>query len=244
MKSLLIKLSTFLLAITFLSGCKTNNVLDQVNFEVAPNRESLTVTVNFDPSIQADFGGSYLVKNYGSVFVDPYVSKDEPFKVGFNLNTSIFFDNEYMTLTPTSMLPTGTPIPSLIGRVMVSARIPNLNTPNLIPYIYVDIPQVPSDGVWVGTVVLMNFTNQYFPAGLSISENFLKGRNGVPRLTAMVFGPKVDQNNHIIVPGGIAIFANIKALIAEGVLTARSEKSTNPTILFNNTLIRAGNTLF
>ena len=77
-------------------------------------------------------------------------------------------------------------------------------------YMYADI----SGKEWLGVAVVLNFVNNtYFPAGLSVAQGFDKGSDGNNQIWGAFFGPKADSNGNMLVPGGIALFANALSLI-------------------------------
>lgn len=193
-----------------MSGCK-KSLIGGFAAKVEPNLETVKVQMNFSDDVQSDLGGSFAVKDYGTIEVEPS-TPDSPFNVGFRLNMNIVNDQDYVRLDPTTTLPSGQPIPIAVNRAMAQVKLKNEVNPHFDVYAFVDIV----GREWVGLAMTLKFIdNRYFPAGLSVSQNFLKDKQGRARGVAAVFGPKVDENNHLLVPGGIAVFANIKALIDE-----------------------------
>jgi hypothetical protein len=57
--------------------------------------------------------------------------------------------------------------------------------------------------------------NDYFPAGLSISQSFLPNDQGLPGMIASVFGASLNPDGSIRRNGGIAYFANVRQLIEQ-----------------------------
>lgn len=246
MKKTIITLAATLAFTALVSGCNTS-IVDKVTVAVNPNLQSATISLLFNSSISPQFGGDYPVSTYGDAFVNE-ATATTPFTVGFDLNLSILNDQNYINLTPTTVLPTGTPIPSVIGHPVAEVDLKNAISPNYNVYAYVDVPTTLTKGDWIGVAVILKVTNQYFPSGLSIAEDFLNDKNGNPQASAIVFGPKLDPaTGDVLVPGGIAIFANVRDLItgqtATGALTT-SASSVDPTVLFNGSLVRAGNVAF
>src|SRR5581483_10543012 len=66
---------------------------------------------------------------------------------------------------------------------------------------------------WAGIgVTVAALDKAYFPAGLSITQNFLNDDQGNPMVVASIFGPAADGSS----PGGFAVFANLENLIKSG----------------------------
>ncbi len=213
-------LSCIVLAIAFLSlgssGCNTSNALiSGVTFNVAPNVETLKVQLNFANSIQSDLGGTFDVAasgtDYGTIEIEPS-SPTNPFNVGFLLNLNIVNEQKYVNLTPVQDLPSGQPIPiPNLNRAFAKIQLDNQLNPNFDVYAYVDV----AGKQWLGLALTLKFlNNKYFPAGLSLSQGFVKDKAGNNQIYGAVFGPKVDNNGNMTNPGGIALFANAATLIA------------------------------
>lgn len=192
------------------TGCK-KSLIAGFEGKVEPNLETVKVQMNFAEDVQSDLGGSFDVKHYGTIEVEPS-TPDSPFNVGFRLNLDVVNDQDYVRYDPTTVLPSGQPIPVAVNRAMAQVKLKNEVNQHFDVYAYVDI----LGREWVGMAMTLKFIdNRYFPAGLSVSKNFLKDKDGRARGVGAVFGPKVDNNNNLLVPGGIAVFANAKALIDE-----------------------------
>lgn len=204
------------------SGCNVNlNLIDHVVFTPSSNLETVTVGLVFTNTIQTTLSGSYEIGDYGYLFVDPYTPA-APFELGFTLNTNIVNDQNYVKLTPTEVLPNGLPIGLTYALVQIQDEHPISSAFDL--YGYVDVLHQS----WLGAAAMFSFiNNQYFPNGLSISEVFLRDSAGNPGVIASVFGPVVNASGTMTQAGGIALFANVKQLITEGV----TSPSAKPLIL-------------
>lgn len=207
----ILKYSCMMIALVLsATGCK-KSLISGFEGKVEPNLETVKVKMNFSDDVHSDLGGTFEVKHYGTIEVEPS-TPDAPFNVGFRLNLDIVNDQEYVRYDPTTTLPSGQPIPVAVNRAMAQVKLKNEVNPNFDVYAYVDI----LGREWIGLAMTLKFIdNRYFPAGLSVSQNFLKDKDGRPRGVGAVFGPKVDASNNLLVPGGIAIFANAKALVDE-----------------------------
>ena len=193
------------------TGCKTSSLIGGFEAKVEPNLETVKAQLNFGKDVVSDLGGTFAVKNYGLIEIEPS-TPDSPFNVGFRLNLDIVNDQDYVEYEPTTLLPSGQPIPIAINRAMAQVKLEKQINSNFDLYAYVDI----LGKEWVGIVMTLKFIdNRYFPPGLSVSKNFLKDKAGYSRGVAAVFGPKVGDRNELLVPGGIAVFANLKSLIDE-----------------------------
>lgn len=212
-------LSVFSAAIA--SGCNpTFNLIDHVSFQPSANLESVRVSLVFANTIETNLSGSFTIGDYGFLFVNPY-TPSEPFEVGFSLDTNIVNDQNYVKLTPTEVLPNGLPIGISYGLAQIQGETPVSSQFDL--YGYVDVLHQS----WLGAAALFGFiNNQYFPNGLSISQVFLRNAAGAPGVIASVFGPTVDGAGKVIRAGGIAVFANVKQLIASGAVGASARRVT------------------
>ena len=212
--------------LAFLPGfsCKQASVIDGVAFKIDPNVQTAKVQLNFSSEVESDLGGTFDVKSgdrdYGTLEVEPSTS-ESPFNVGFRLNLEIVNDpafNKLVQLNPVLDLPSGQPIPiPNLNRAFAQVKMVNEINPNFDIYAYIDAAN--NGREWVGVAMTLKFlNNKYFPAGLSVSKQFLKDSAGRARAVGAVFGPKVDNNGNLVKAGGIALFANLKALIAGGKL--------------------------
>ena len=219
------------------SGCNSGNALiDGVTFSVPPNLETLKVQLNFATAIQSDLGGTFDVAasgtDYGTIEIEPSTGTN-PFNVGFLLNLNIVNEQSYVNVTPVLDLPSGQPIPIPgLNRAFARVKLDNQLNPNFDIYAYVDV----AGKQWLGLALTLKFiNNKYFPAGLSVAQGFVKDHNGNNQIYGAVFGPKVDNNGNLLVPGGIALFANAATLIAgveEGALPASAYVKSDKFYIF------------
>lgn len=206
-----------------ISGCD-KPLISGVSFSIEPNMETLKVQLNFSSDLQTDLGGAFDVnadgRDYGQIEVEPS-SPNSPFNVGFRLNLAIVNEQKYVSLEPVTTLPSGQPIPIAgLNRAFAKVALKNEINPNFDVYAYVDVV----GKEWLGLALTLKFiNNKFFPAGLSLSKGFVKAKDGNNQVYGAVFGPKVDNEGNMKVPGGIALFANAKSLIAG------ARAGTNPT---------------
>jgi hypothetical protein len=192
------------------SACKSGpSLIQKVTFKPSDNLEVVRVSLVFSSSIQSDLAGGFSLKDYGYLFVNPY-TPSQPFEIGFDLNTSIINDQDYIKLTPTEVLPNGIPIG--LPNAVVEIRALNPISPKFDLYGYVDVLKLN----WIGVATMFGFLDdRYFPAGLSLSQAFLRDQQGRPGMIASVFGPTVSGDGTLLRNGGIALFANVRQLIAQ-----------------------------
>ncbi|OFZ81395.1 MAG: hypothetical protein A2583_05840 [Bdellovibrionales bacterium RIFOXYD1_FULL_53_11] len=191
-----------------LGGCKKQTIIDHVSVVPSDDLMNMSLSLVFADNIQTTMSGD-ITTPYGNFFMIPYATT-QPFEIGFNLDMSIFYDQEYVGLTPTTMLPNGTPIG--IPYPVIEIKKPTPIHEKFDIYGYVDIGHYS----WIGVAAIFSFMNdKYFPAGLSVSQVFLRNDLGQPAILASVFGPTLNPDNTIKVAGGISVFANVKQLIEE-----------------------------
>ena len=195
-----------------ISGCD-KSIISGVAYKIEPNIETVKLQLNFSQDVESDLGGSFPVKDYGSIEIEPS-TPDSPFNVGFRLNLALVYDGDFtdpVKFKPVRDLPSGQVIPIQdLNRAMVQVKLKNEINQNFDVYAYIDVV----GKEWIGLAMTLKFLNtKYFPAGLSISKNFLKDESGRARGVGAVFGPKVDGTGHMLVPGGIALFGNVAALL-------------------------------
>lgn len=191
-------------------GCEsTPQLIDHISVRPTENLEIIRVSLVFTQNIRSQLAGAYALKDYGTIFINPFTAST-PFEVGFDLNTAIVNDQDYVALTPTEFLPNGVPIG--IGYAMAEVRAETPISDKFDIYGYVDILRAN----WLGVAGIFNFLNdQYFPAGLSVSQSFVPDAQGRPSVLASVFGPSLNTNGSLRRAGGIALFANVRALIQQ-----------------------------
>ena len=192
------------------AGCNPQSLISKVTVAISQNLETVTVTLLFAPQIQETLAGSVAIKDYGDIFVNPSTTT-APFEIGFALNTKIVNDQDYVHLAPTEVLPNGFPIG--IGYPVVQIQSVTPISTQFDLYAYVDV----SKFSWLGVASIFNFLNdKNFPAGLTISQGFQNDSQGNPEILASVFGPELNPDGTMKVAGGIAVFANVRELVASG----------------------------
>jgi hypothetical protein len=192
-----------------ITGCKKGSrLIEKVTFKPSQNLEVIRVSLVFGSKIKSDFAGSFSIKDYGYLFLNPYTTT-QPFEIGFDLNTSIVNEQDYIDITPTTVLPNGLPIG--IPQAVVEIKSPTPIHPKFDIFGYVDI----LSKSWLGLAAMFSQIDEYFPMGLSVSQSFLSNAQGAPGVFASVFGPTVGSDGSIVRSGGIAVFANVRQLIED-----------------------------
>ncbi len=194
-----------------LTGCKKDNsLIEKVTFKPTDDLRYVRIALTFSPNVQSDMVGSFQIKNYGILFVSPYTSTQR-FEVGFDLDyASIINDQDYIHVEPTGTLPNGMPIGLAYPVVEVRGDKPIHEKFDLFGY--VDILH----GEWLGVAAMFSFINdKNFPANLSVSQVFFRDNEGIPRVMASVFGPKLNADGTLARNGGISLFANVRELLRD-----------------------------
>ncbi len=196
---------------SFSSGaCKGGapQIIQKVVFQPSENLETLRLSLQFAPSIQTNLQGAFTLKDYGYLFINPY-TETAPFEIGFEMNTSVFNEQEYVHIGGTTVLPNGMPIGIPYALAEIRGTHPISDKFDLIGY--VDVLHTS----WIGIATMFSFIDpKYFPPGLSITQQFLYNNQGAPGAIAAVFGPVVNEAGEILKMGGIAFFANVRQLVA------------------------------
>lgn len=194
------------------AGCQNQpRVIDKLTYRVSENLETIRVSLVFDRGIQSNLGSGFTLKDYGFLFVNPY-TETQPFEVGFDLNTAVLGDSDYLKLAPASVLPNGMPLG--VPHPLVEVRAPQPVHPRFDIYGYVDVTQAS----WLGTgVVLTERDDRYFPQGLSINQILMRDDQGLPMVIASAAGPIQDSEGARLYPGVISLMANVRELIQRAV---------------------------
>lgn len=196
-------------AVSGFTGCKKENrIIDKVTFELSENLEVVRVSLVFRPRIKSGLQAQFSLMNYGLIFMNPFINEQSPFEIGFELDTDIVNEQEYVHLEPTLYLPNGarTGVPHAI--VEVRGNDPIHHQFDLFGY--VDVLRAS----WLGAAGIFSFMDdRYFPRGLTISQVFLRDDGGNAGVIAHVFGPELRPDGTLSRRGGLAVFANVRQLI-------------------------------
>jgi len=207
-------------------GCKgtTNSVIDHVTFKLGDNMESARVSVVFKDTVQSNMYGSFPLKDYGSIFVNPNIPGTQPLELGFELNTKdVMNDFEYAQITPTETLPNG--LPMGLGYPIVEIRAAQPISDNFDLYGYVDVLHAK----WLGAAAMFKVMNDGgIPAGMALSMGFNPDAEGKPGILTSIYGPVLDNSGAIIRNGGIIVLANVRQMMSKENLSAGKEYKYYP----------------
>lgn len=196
------------LCVSFLLQACNSELLKKLDYSISPNLESVQVELNFTKLFNSTLDGKLNVKEYGNIFLTP-AKKRNPFKIGFDLSPQLFSDPDILKLKTTTTLPTGKALPSTINRALVSLPLDSDNIDYSI-FLYADT----YGKEWVGVVVLLNdFQSRHLPRDYFVTQNYFKGSDGTYKASVVVFGPSYFNKLSVEMPAGIAIFANLPALM-------------------------------
>ncbi len=189
------------------AGCKSE-LLDKLEYTISPTQDSVQIELQFTKLFPSYFEGLYELKDYGNIFLSPY-KKRNPFKIGFSLKPELFNDPDLLKLKTTTTLPTGKTLPPTINRALVKS---NLNSNNIDYSIYLYADTFGKE--WAGVVILFNeYDSKHMPRDYFITQDYFKAADGSSRATVVVFGPTNINKLSVEMPAGIAIFANLPAML-------------------------------
>lgn len=203
-----IALTIVALCVSFLLQACNSELLKTLDYSISPTQESVQVELNFTKLFNSNLTGNLNVKDYGNIFLTP-AKKRIPFKIGFDLNPQIFSDPDILKLKTTTTLPTGKPLPNTINRALVKVPLESYNIDYSV-FLYADT----YGKEWAGVVILFNdFQSKHLPRDYYVTQNYFKDSNGTFKASVVVFGPSYFNKMSVEMPAGIAIFANLAALM-------------------------------
>ncbi|OFZ53622.1 MAG: hypothetical protein A2428_15085 [Bdellovibrionales bacterium RIFOXYC1_FULL_54_43] len=199
-------LFVLLVTLTATTGCGKKGILDHVVVTPTENFQNVRVSLFFKSDVQLLLEGKVGVGEYGHVYMYPWTA-GRPFEMGFELKSSVFHEPGYVNLKPTMYLPNGAPIGLPYAVVEVRGEQPV--TPTFDLYGYVDVEHLS----WLGMAGVFEISEgSDIPAGLTLTQVFLRDEAGVPTLFASVLGPAFNTDGSVKQRAGLALFANVKAL--------------------------------
>jgi hypothetical protein len=202
------------------SACRQQDteLFDEVVFSFSENYEEISVSLYFGEHVKSRIATGTPIKNYGAVFTRPSIGNQHPFEFGFRLQTAIFNDPDYALHVPTRELPNGAEIGT--SHPLVQIENENPTDPHLSLYGYVDV--LHSD--WLGMSGIFQFMDErFFPSDLVMRKVFLWDENGSPIIMASAFGPQRENDGSLKREGGVALFANARALFGTMQTSAKNE---------------------
>ena len=193
-----------------LTACEwQNSIIKQVVFQPSENLETVRVSLQFTDKVQMDLYASFAIMDYGYLFLNAF-TPTQPFEIGFDLNTDIVNEQDFLNIDPTTVLPNGLPIGLDFAIVQISGGQPISDKFDL--YGYVDGY---SQSLLGGATLFSFISTDYFPPGLSINQSFFYNDAGASAVMASLFGPTLDSSGNMIRAGGISLMANVRQLIEE-----------------------------
>jgi hypothetical protein len=213
MKGLLTKMSIVASAVLLMgaSGCKENKFVDQ--WSIYTTSGAFSVVASFNPDYELSLEGEIPFKDYGVVRFANNTSG--AFTVEINMNYRTFGDD---TFQRTTTLPTGTKFPSIVTGPMNMVQL--LNKPNqykIIGY-FADVDDIfNAESVLVGVAIQLQGVKNNLPTGAITQKYFVDNRVAA---SFTIYGPQTDAEGTVLVPGGIFLAGDLKAL--QG--TIRTEK--------------------
>lgn len=191
-----------------LAGCKKEDLkfIDRVKFDFSDNLELASFGLLFTDKVKSEFFGTFNVKDYGYVYLNPY-TPTTPFEVGFNLYwTRIVNDTDYVKLQPTSYLPNGEPTGL---NPLVELKMGHSVSDKYDMLAYVDV----KNHSWLGTALIIQALNtNLFPEGLTIRQVYQRDEANNPVIMGYAFGPTTNPDGSLKRAGGLALFANVRYL--------------------------------
>jgi hypothetical protein len=191
------------------ASCKpAAKYLEKVTFDINPELSRAQVALVFTDKVRSNFAADFAIKDYGNLFTTPFSEGVQPFRAGFDLNLAVLMDNDFIQMAPTTTLPNGMPLGT--GGALVQVDAGSLGGGSAEFFGYVDIRELK----WLGMASMVRLVDDNFPADLVLSQVFLRDSSGNPAVFASFFGPKLNTDGSVSLPGGFALFANTKALFA------------------------------
>ena len=205
-------LSKGLIALVFVVsavGCGQKGLIDHVTVTPSEDLSDVKISMFFRNNVQLALAGNIVIDKYGYFYMDPW-TPTHSFEMGFDLKTAIMTDPGYIGLTPTMILPNGAPTGLPYAVVQISGQHPI--SPDFDLFGYLDI----AHQAWLGVAGMFTIgNNSDFPAGLTITQVFLRDKTGHPTLFASVLGPNYNPDGTVKRQAGISLFANVKALVTQ-----------------------------
>ncbi len=178
-----------------------------VNFHInVAGQNQIQFGVELSKRYGLGLAGSYNIRDYGTVFVSPEGPTNN-FMFGFNLNTRVFLKESWLNFQEVTSLPTGAMFPGWMSGPVVDFESPEINTSGLQWHFYIGT----RDQFYIGAAALIKQVDNNFPA-VNVGYTFYDNSGNVV-LGLLFFGPKLDSNGKVAVPGGIFVGTNISPLL-------------------------------
>lgn len=179
------------------------------HFSVSSTVDSFNVAAVFSQNYEIEGEASVAFKNYGSIFIGP--NADQFFTIELSLNYAVFFDGE---LIPVTTLPTGMRFPSIVTTTLYSVVLKDdPGQWKIIGYFARQNNPAQVAKTLVGIAIQIGEIGTTFPTATLTQNYFNDAHKQVASFT--VYGPKLDSNNKVLVPGGIFFISDLKAFGAD-----------------------------
>jgi hypothetical protein len=205
-----------------LTGCQNIDYFEKIKVDISENLESIKLSLVFKNTVKFDYSGRFMVQEYGSVFLTPFTAT-QPFEIGFDLSTNVFNDQDYVNLDPTKFLPNGMPTGLTYPVVQVSGKTPVSDKFDIFGY--VDVKHF----AWLGASAMLTVLDkQKLPENIFVQKTFMRDDANNPTVYGSVFGPELNSDGTVKRSAGVAVFANVKALINKSKQVGKLRYSLKP----------------
>ncbi len=206
-------LLTALLATTVLAtSCREQGKPATISVTVpSPDtiQAAVTLTARYGLGLSGNFPVTVRGVNYGSVFLTPE-SPASGLGFGFTLNTGVFLRDTWVNYEEVAALPTGDAFPAWMAGPVVELEIPPMNSRIMDWRLYFGA----RGQYYVGAVALIHAINNKFPA-IRLEYSFYD-EQGRAVIGLVFFGPKLNGDGSVAVPGGIYVGTNISPFLPAG----------------------------
>lgn len=185
-------------------ACNRSNQSYIKDWSVQHQGSQLKVTASFDETYQIDGEAQVPYKNYGSIFIGQNDSRQ--FTIGLDFNDNVFGD---VDLKQVSALPTGVGFPSIVtGPLGVVDLLKDPGKWSISAYFGALSSSPSAMKSLVGAGISLSGVDSSFP-DITLTQNyFTKDNRRFGSLT--IYGPKLDENKKVLVPGGIFVVADLE----------------------------------
>lgn len=168
------------------------------SWDIRANPDSFNVIAKFTPDYEISMEGQFMFKDWGRAWI--YQDNDGLFTIDLQFLRGVVGD---IDLRPAVALPTGARFPSIINKDMFSVTLAQEPLKYRVIAYFDGFTAEPS---LVGLAIQVEQVNNSFPQ-LAVTQNYFNDAN--EKIAAFtIYGPQLDPNNNVLVPGGIFVAAN------------------------------------
>lgn len=203
------------IALAGASGCQEEKYVERWN--ITHDADALRVVATFNKTYEVNLETEVFYKNFGSINIFSDAAKQ--FTIDLNLQRAVFGD---VDLQQATALPTGAAFPSIVPGPLYRTVVKD--EPGKYKAIaYFDLPSGSNGGqsLLVGFALQLEGVNNNFPT-VSVSQLYYSDNKKAAAFT--VYGPKLNADGKVEIPGGIFIAADLKAL--QGTIGSRAMNTT------------------